>query len=329
MICSLPAVPEFGDRPEGFVAPNLSPEGLVLKPRRLAEGVWGLMANQLPKDNYGLVVGRDAALIVDSGITPSVGRYVQEVAAELTDKPIRWLANTTFHGDHSFGNVAFGPEVTLVSSRLNKASMCDLEEEKRWRSESMYGHKGMDEVVDWRRPDLVFDRFCEIDLGGRVVHLWHFGPGNGSGDTVIHVPDAKVAWVGNFLRHSGIPPMLLAGDPVGYGRSVRALLQTIELEYIVPGHGPLADATTSANWMLAYLETIATSVDAGRTEGATLEELYERIPLRDELILPETVLGWERFPLLMRSQHRLNIQCAWHWLDATTTRWGDTSLAHV
>jgi glyoxylase-like metal-dependent hydrolase (beta-lactamase superfamily II) len=329
VICSLPAVPEFGDRPEGFVAPNLSPEGLELKPRKLAEGVYGLMANVLPKDNYGLIVGKKAAMVVDSGITPSVGRYVKETAQSLTDVPIRFLANTTFHGDHSFGNVAFGDDVTLVSSRLNKASMQDLEEEKKWRSESMYGHPGMDEVVDWRRPDLVFDRFCEIDLGGRVVHLWHFGPGNGSGDTVIHVPDANVAWVGNFLRHAGIPPMLLAGDPVGYARSVRALLQTIELDLIVPGHGPLADATTSTSWMLAYLERIATTVEERREQGATLEQLYEEIPLKDELILPDTILGAEKFPKLMKSQHLLNIQCAWHWFDNTRSRWGDTSLAHV
>jgi glyoxylase-like metal-dependent hydrolase (beta-lactamase superfamily II) len=326
LICSLPAVPEFGTRPEGFIAPNLSPRGLELKPRRLADGVWGLMANHLPKDNNGLIVGSRAAMVVDAGITPGVGRSIQQLAAELTDKPVRYLANTTFHGDHTFGNAAFGPEVAIISSRLNAASMVDLEEEKRFRSESMYGDPGMEEVVTWRQPDIVFDRFCEVDLGGRVVHLWHFGPGNGSGDTIVHVPDAKVAWVGNFLRHAGIPPMLLAGDPVGYARSVRSMRQTIETELIVPGHGPLADAETSTSWMLAYLERLATTVAERKEAGASLDALYAELTLEDPLILPDDIYGAERFPALLASQHRLNIACAYSWLDMTTTRWGDTAI---
>ncbi|KAB8189131.1 MBL fold metallo-hydrolase [Nonomuraea phyllanthi] len=312
-----PVVPEMTERQKGFFAPNLSPVGLELIPTELAKGVYGLMANRLPKDNNGLIIGSKAALVVDAGITPGVGKYLQEVVKKITDKPVRYLANTTFHGDHTFGNVAFPDDVAIVSSRLNKASMTDLEKEKELRGESMYGDPGMEEVVTWREPDIVFDRFCEIDLGGRVVHLWHFGTGNGSGDTLVHVPDARVVWAGNFLRHAGMPPMLLAGDPIGYSRSIRAMKATLELDRFVPGHGPLSDAEPSVSWMLSYLENMAASVDRYRSEGMDLDTMMDTIELKDPLTLPSEIPGADRFPALMDSLHRLNVLLAYRYLAAT------------
>lgn len=325
MVCwPLPVIHEMSERQEDFVPPNLSPKGLELHPHELADGVYALLANRIPKDNNGLIVGEKAAMVIDAGITPSVGRYLQEVVHGITDKPIRYLANSTYHGDHTFGNVTFGNDVTLVSSRLNKASMASmtLEEEKELRESSMYGDPGMEEVVSWRQPDLVFDRFCEIDLGGRVVHLWQFGPGNGSGDTVVHVPDAKVAWVGNFLRHEGIPPMLLAGDPVGYARSVKALKATIRVDKLVAGHGPLTDAEPGISWHLKYLEQVATSVSRLRDEGAGVEKVLDEVLLDDPLPLSAVVPDagpeeGERFADLVRSNHRLNVLLTYRWLEGT------------
>ncbi|MEO3892221.1 MBL fold metallo-hydrolase [Nonomuraea sp. B5E05] len=313
---------ETSERQEGFIAPNLSPAGLRLEPVPLADGVYGLMANKLPKDNNGLIVGNDAALVIDSGITPTIGRHIQDVVAGITDKPIRFLVNTTYHGDHTFGNTAFGQDVTLVSSRLNKAAMAtmDLAEEKRLRGDSMYGDPGLQEVVTWRQPDVVFDRFCEIDLGGRVVHLWHFGPGNGSGDTIVHVPDAKVAWVGNFLRHPGIPPMLLVGDPVAYLRSIQALRATLRVDTLIPGHGPLTDAESSLSWMSSYLNSLATSVARQREAGHDVAKLLDTVPMDDPLDLLDVAPGADqaealRFSSLMNSLHRLNILLTYRWLD--------------
>jgi cyclase len=316
----LPVISELAHRPEGFIAPDLSPQGLELLPRELADGVWALMANKLPKDNNGLVVGTRAALVIDSGITPGMGRYIRDLAARLTDKRVLYLANTTFHGDHTFGNVAFGGQVTVVSSRLNRDAMNDLEEEKRFRGESMYGTPGLEEITTWRKPDVVFDTFHEIDLGGRTVQLWHFGPGNGPGDTVVYVPDAKVAWVGNFLRYPGIPPMMLAGDPVGYARTVCLMRHTLQVATIVPGHGPLTPAAPALDYMRRYIEHLAADVQRHRARGTTLSQMYQDLPPAQGLLDLAAVQHCtpqeaHRFAQLMRSNHQLNIMAVHRWLD--------------
>ena len=43
--------------------------------------------------------------------------------------------------------------------------------------------------------------FVELDLGDRKVQFWHFGPSNTPGDTIVYVPEAKVARAGNFLSN--------------------------------------------------------------------------------------------------------------------------------
>lgn len=313
MIHATLARPEMAERPPGFLAPNLSPVDLKLNPVELTDGVYALMADRPPKDNNGLVVGTRAALVVDAGVTPSIGEQIQRIAAELTDKPVRYLVNTTYHGDHTFGNVAFGPEVTIASSRLNKLAMTDLDREKRMRSESMFSDTdALADVLTWRSPDLVFDRFTEIDLGGRVVQLWHFGQGNGPGDTIVYVPDAKVAWTGNFAGPAGFPGMLLIGDPVGYHRSVLAMRSTLDVETYVPGHGFLGAAEPGTSEFLRYLEHLAETVARGKAAGKPVEVLYDEIAMSG---ITRPAGAPAAYLDLIASLHRLNILLTYRSLD--------------
>jgi cyclase len=278
MEMSMSRIPEreIAERPQGYGGPNLSPVGLELVPHEFAEGVWALMANLPPKDNNGVVAGRDAALVIDAGITAEISAKIQAAAAGLTDRPLRYLVNTTYHGDHTFGNAAFPEEVVVVSSRANKAGMADLAYEKQTRSANMYGDAALlDEVTAWRRPDVTFDSYAEIDLGGRVVQLHHFGPGNGPGDTVVYVPDTRTAWTGNFLCHAGTAHMLLQGGPEPYLGSLRRMREALpELETIVPGHGPMGDGHEAVDALIGYLERLHDEVLASVAAGRSLEETF-------------------------------------------------------
>ncbi|MEV4011946.1 MBL fold metallo-hydrolase [Nonomuraea angiospora] len=312
---------EIAERPAGYGGPNLSPVGLELVPHTFAEGVYALMASLPPKDNNGLVAGRNAALVVDAGITPEISAKIQAIAADLTDRPLRYLVNTTYHGDHSFGNVAFPDEVVVVSSRVNRDNMADLAYEKQTRAANMYGDDALlDTVTTWRRPDLVFDAYAEIDLGGRVVQLHHFGPGNGPGDTVVYVPDTRTAWTGNFLCHAGTAHMLLQGGPEPYLGSLRRMREALpELETIVPGHGPMGDGPAAVDALIGYLERLHDEVLASVEAGRSLEETYAACtdPWAEALD-PGLAAALARYPVprelaergmlaLCRDLHRLNI----------------------
>ena len=268
---------EIEERPEDYEGPNLDPANLKLIPRELGEGVYALLASEIPKDNGGVIFGCRSTLVVDAGMNLEMGREIQSVVRQLTDRPLRFLVNTTYHGDHTFGNSAFSEEVMIVSSRLNRVSMQDLAREKRIRSRNLRGDlAAIEQVLEWRKPDLTFEHFMELDLGGVLVQLWTFGQGNGPGDVIVYEPVTRAAWTGNFLGHAGVAPMLLEGGPRPYIESLRRMRAALDVRTIVPGHGPLAQGNDTIDWMIAYLDALDHEVRQGINRGLSLEELLAR-----------------------------------------------------
>lgn len=277
----MPSTPsrETSARPAGYHGPNLSPAGLRLIPRELAGGVHALLASIPPKDNNGLIAGDHSALVVDAGITADVSRQIQQRAAELAPAPLRYLVNTTYHGDHTFGNEAFPGDVVIISSQLNRDNMTDLDYEKQVRSGNMYGDPALETVRHWRLPDITFDYVAAIDLGGRWVRLFRFGPGNGPGDTIVYVPDSRIAWTGNYLCHAGIAPMLLQGGPEPYAASLRHMRDELpDLETIVPGHGPMGNGPEAIDWLIGYLDALTDDVAVLRARGRTADQILDECP---------------------------------------------------
>jgi cyclase len=123
---------EIFERPIHYFGPNLDPTSVTFRPRAFAPGVYALIANPMPRDNSGLIVGENAALVIDAGVNGAAARKIQELAAKLTDVPIRYLINTNYHGDHTFGNYAFPDSVEIIAHRLTGDSMSDLDYEKRF-----------------------------------------------------------------------------------------------------------------------------------------------------------------------------------------------------
>jgi cyclase len=299
---------EIAERPRDYLGPNLNPQGLVLKPHQLGEGVYALMANIPPKDNNGVIIGEKCALVIDAGINGVISRQIQKLVGQLTEKPIRYLVNTTYHGDHTFGNYAFPEQVTVISSRQNKASMRDLAYEKEMRFGNLRGDQDvLADVTTWRQPDIVFDRYCAIDLGKKIVELWHFGSGNAPGDTIIYVPDTKVAWTGNFLMCAGLPPMLLEGGPGPYRATLQAMQATLPVTTIVPGHGPMGDGKDALEHFLAYMQYLQEHVGAAFASGYSPDETQERVPVPAVLNLPTSVPVTHEIQALLGHLHRLNV----------------------
>ena len=312
---------EIAERPPDYLGPDLNPEGLALHPQQLGRDVYALLADPLPRDNGGLLVGTRGALLVDAGINGAVATQIQETVRRITDRPLLYLVNTTYHGDHSFGNAYFPDEVHVVSSRINALSMTDLEREKRMRLGNMRGNvSALADVKVWRRPDITFANFLELDLGDRVVQCWCFGPGNGPGDTVVYDPESAVAWTGNFLGHTGIPPMLLEGGPLPYMESLRRMQDALDVRVLVPGHGPLEHGDRAIGWMIDYLHALDQEVRSGVDSGRQLDEILamrKLPPIPDDAFPPgakEKIQ--ERLGDLSRNMDRLNVLSTYRAIQA-------------
>src|SRR5207249_2609615 len=211
----IPAVlvpPEvFTQAPPGFIPPPLNPSGARLETKELAPGVYGLLSSKPPVDNSGFVVGEHGVLVIDAHINGAMAGRIQTAVRQVTNKPILYVVNTNYHGDHTFGNYAFPAETLIVAQQKTAEGMRDIEGQKRFLLPAVDNDPTVFGDVQLRLPDVVLDEYLELDLGGRVVELYHFGHGNTPSDTVVYVPEARVAWTGNLIGGEGTIPLLIEG----------------------------------------------------------------------------------------------------------------------
>jgi cyclase len=82
---------------------RLHPAGCTLATKELAPGVYALISSIPGVDNAGFVVGEKGVLVIDARIATPMARQIQERVREVTDKPLLFLVNSNYHGDHTFG----------------------------------------------------------------------------------------------------------------------------------------------------------------------------------------------------------------------------------
>ena len=300
---------EVARAPQGFVPPPLNPTGARLETKELAAGVYGLLSSKPPVDNSGFVVGEHGVLVIDAHINGAMAGLIQTAVRQVTNKPILYVVNTNYHGDHTFGNSAFSQETLIVAQQKTAEIMRDFEREKQFLLPYVDNDRTVFSDVRLRLPDLVLDEYLELDLGGRVVELYHLGHGNTPGDTVVYVPEARVAWTGNLIVGEGNIPFLIEGGAGAYLETIAKFTNTLEVSTIIPGHGLLTSGPMLSRY-LSYLSELIESTRKAIRAGQNLEEAIAAIPLGEKYTqdgagadLPSAA----QFAAFRRGLHRWNV----------------------
>ena len=201
--------------------------------RELAPGIYRAVAE--PESvNLGLVVGTEAALLVDTGSSPAQGRAVRESVATVTDRPLVGVVVTHWHYDHAFGLAAF-PDLVSVGHESVAARMGSPE-----AAAEAARHGVAVEGLSAPSRELVVA--AAFDLGGRRVEVAHLGRGHTDGDLVVVVPDADVVFAGDLIESAGPPSFGPDSVPEEWAGTLDGLVGLMtERTVAVPGHGDPVD----------------------------------------------------------------------------------------
>ncbi len=301
-----PIEPFLADAPANFIPPPIHPAGAQLQTKQLGDGVYALLSGLPAVDNSGFIVGDRGVLVIDAHINAEMAGQIQDAVRRVTDKPILYLINTNYHGDHTFGNYAFPKETLIVAHRNTAEHMRYFEYEKEFLLTAVNDDRSVYSDAELRLPDIAFDKYLRLDLGGRFVELHYFGHGNTPGDTVVFEPQTRTAWTGNLVVGKGTIPPMFEGGVNDYIQTISRFARTLEVTTIIPGHGAPATADILGRY-LRYLIDLKTSVRGAIDEGKTADAAIASLPQSAEYLPPQDAPQAALIPFL-QGLHSLNVQ---------------------
>lgn len=265
--------------------------------------------------NAAFLVTDEGVLVVDTGNLPSHGSAILDEIAAVTDKPVKFVILTHYHGDHVNGLCSFPESAEIIGHRnfnmniskfmekrltdylgnrypgyirnleekvagLEKEGSPDLEKEKEALETARSNFEDM-KKVRVILAERIYDDELVIELGGETIRLVHPGPAHTSGNSIVHFVDRKTVHMGDMLFNR-LHPYIDREAGSNTENWIRALKEVAgwDIETVIPGHGELT-GKEGLHWKIRYLTDLRKEVAAAIGEGKTLEEAKESVKMSD------------------------------------------------
>jgi glyoxylase-like metal-dependent hydrolase (beta-lactamase superfamily II) len=206
--------------------------------------------------NIGASVGDDGIVIVDDQYAPLADK-IQAALKGITDKPVRFIINTHYHGDHTGGNAYFQKQAPIIAQDNVRKRMEASGTAGNGGSVHMEHKPAAPEAL----PILTFDHDMTVHLNGEDIRALFFPAGHTDGDSIIFFPKSNVVHMGDDFVTYGFPFI-----DVSSGGSIDGMIDAVEKVIaqlppdvkIIPGHGPVS----SLDEVRAYLTMLKATREA-------------------------------------------------------------------
>ncbi len=220
--------------------------------------------------NIGASVGEDGIVIIDDQFAPLADK-IKAALKGVTDKPVRFVINTHYHGDHTGGNAIFQKDAPVIA-----------QDNVRKRLEAG-GAAGNNSSVKFEYkadpkdalPIITFDHDVTVHLNGEDIRALHFPSGHTDGDSVIFFPKSNVVHMGDDFVTYGFPFIDLAsgGSVEGMIAAVDDVISKLPADVkVIPGHGPLSNLDDMRKFS-AMLKDTRAAVEKAMKQGKTLDQM--------------------------------------------------------
>lgn len=229
--------------------------------KKLSETIYVLYGSG---GNIGIAVAEDGVYMIDDQYAP-LSEKIQTAIATITDKPIKYLVNTHWHGDHSGGNENFGKKGVVIVAHDNVR--------KRMSTKQF---RGMGRIVEpspaIALPQITFTEDLTLHLDTvTAMHIMHVHNAHTDGDSFVYFPNSNVLHMGDTFFKGRYPFIDLSsgGSIDGLIKAVNhALFIVNEDTKIIPGHGTVAtrqDLLDYRDVLLTIRQRIKVAMDAGKS----------------------------------------------------------------
>ena len=239
----------------------------------VAAGVYMLQGSG---GNIGLSVGQDNAFVIDDQYAPLSAR-IKAAIATVSPKPVRFVVNTHWHGDHTGGNENMANEGAIIVAQENVRRRMSTEQfNEIFKSKTPPSPAAA-------LPVITFTDGISFWVNGDSVQVTHVKNAHTDGDVVILFRGANVLHAGDTY-FNGIYPYIDVSSGGSLAGIITAadhiLAMTNDSTKIIPGHGALSNRASLMQYrtvMVAVRDRVTKLIAKKRT----LEQIIAAKPLAD------------------------------------------------
>jgi cyclase len=194
---------------------------------------------------------------------------------KTTPKPVRFVLDTHYHADHSYGNGVFAEQGATIIGSDDTAADSRNRNTPSWEKNKDTGEFNLKQYR-LVHPQLTFHDKLVIDDGERRLELIRVGPAHTRGDVVAWLPKERILFTGDVCTTRAQNNLSDPGmDPEGWVRVLGQLAQ-MNPAIVIPGHG-IQGTVDALNGQRAYLAAMIEQVKAGVSRKETQEQIINEI----------------------------------------------------
>lgn len=284
-----------------------------IQPVNITDNLYAI--TDLGGGNIAFLVTDEGIIVVDATYLPSVARNLVSIIQKVSDKPIKYLILTHSHGDHINGIAGFPDDVKIIAhenltaNNMNfteartanlaenvfpsylaslKTQMDSTEDKNSEEYQALeYTYHVNNEyfiglkTINFREPEITFDDKYELVLGGEKILLEYPGAGHTNDNIIVKFPRHNAIHTGDLIFNGAVPYVIAEhGANTHNWAKILEKLYTENFEYVIPGHGELANKelfTVQAE----YFNKLINKVQTLKNEGLSLEEIKNRIDIAE------------------------------------------------
>ena len=199
--------------------------------------------------NIGVSAGEDGILMVDDKFAPLAPKIKEALGSLGAKKPLAFVVNTHWHGDHTGANEIFGKEAHIIS-HANVRKRLAVTSYVLGRTVKPKAKAGL--------PVITYDGSMSVHFNGEEIRVVHYPNSHTDGDSVLFFPKSNVVHTGDLFFSGRFPFVDLGngGDVEGLAKNIGKLIKQIpENAKIIPGHGPLSGINELKKYHSMLIET--------------------------------------------------------------------------
>ncbi|PWH84213.1 MBL fold metallo-hydrolase [Algibacter marinivivus] len=234
---------------------------VIIKTHKLTDKIYMLEGQG---GNIGISTGEDGVFMIDSQFAPLTPKILDAIKT-LSDKPIKYLANTHHHGDHTGGNENI--------SKLNAPIIAHDNVYKRVKNNPKQSDASL--------PVITFNDKLSLYINGEQVIIFHIDNAHTDGDALLYFTKSNVLHTGDTYFNGRYPYIdLKSGGTVnGYIKAIKsAMIFVDDNTKIIPGHGKQSNKQEYTTF-LNMLETLKNKVETEISNGKTEDEVVSNTNL--------------------------------------------------